>query len=75
MIAFEEITDLLVSVSPDKVVDYRASEKLQSRYDELAAKGKAGLLSVPEQEELDSILLINHILYLAKIKAMRLAAS
>lgn len=75
MVAFDEITDLLVSVSPEKLVNYRASDSLQQRYDELAEKGKDGLLSDVEKEELDSILLINRILYLAKIKAIRLAAS
>jgi len=75
MVAFDEITDLLVSVSPEKLVDYRASENFQRRYEELAEKSKAGLISDGEKEELNSILFINRILYLAKVKALRLAAS
>ncbi len=75
MVAIDEITDLLVSVSPEKMVNYRASENLQRRYEELAGRGKEGTLSDLEKEELDTILLINRILYLAKIKALRFAAS
>ncbi len=75
MVAFDEITDLLVSISPEKLVNYRASENLQRRYEELVEKGKEGLISDVEKEELDAILLINRILYLAKIKALRLTAS
>ena len=75
MVAIDEITDLLVSVSPEKMVNYRASENLQRRYEELAGRGKEGILSDIEKEELDTILLINRILYLAKIKALRFAAS
>ncbi len=75
MVAFDEITDLLVSISPEKLVNYRASDNLQQRYEELVGKAKEGLLSTVEQEELDTILVINQILYLAKVKALRLAAS
>ena len=75
MIAFDEITDLLVSVSPEKLVNYQASENLQRRYEELVSKEKEGMISDIEKEELDDILLINRILYLAKIKALGLAAS
>ena len=59
MVAFDEITDLLVSVSSEKLVNYHASENLQRRYEELAEKKKEGFITDVEQEELDSILLIN----------------
>lgn len=73
--AYEEITDLMVSAAPERVAQYRVSEKLQRRYDELVAREKEGKINDIEREELDTILIINHILYLAKIKALRLSAA
>ena len=74
--AFDELTDWLVAgMAPEKVAGYRVSEKVQHRFDALLELEKGGRISPAEREELDSLLVIHRILYLAKIKVGKLAVA
>lgn len=74
--AYEEIIDFIASgTSPEKVVAFRPSEKLQSRVSDLLFKNQTDNLSQDEKVELDSYMLLEHIMRLAKARAFKILAS
>lgn len=69
---FDELADLLASMDPDKVLAFRTSEKAQLRLDELLEKNKNPEgLSESEQSEMDQFMLLEHIVSLAKARALK----
>lgn len=69
---FDELADLLASMDPDKVLAFRTSEKSQLRLDELLEKNKNPEgLSESEQSEMDQFMLLEHIVSLAKARALK----
>ena len=68
---FDELADLLASMDPDKVLAFRTSEKAQLRLDELLEKNKNPEgLSGSEQSEMGQFMLLEHIVSLAKARAL-----
>lgn len=68
---FDELADLLASMDPDKVLAFRTSEKAQLRLDELLEKNKNPEgLSDSEQSEMEQFMLLEHIVSLAKARAL-----
>lgn len=55
--------------SPEQILAIRPSSQLQSRVSELLAQSKAGMLSTPEEAELERYLTIEHLVRLAKAHA------
>lgn len=73
---FEELADLLASMDPDKVLAFRTSEKSQQRMNELLAKNKEeAALSETESAEVEQLLLLDHIVGLAKARALNMLAN
>jgi SpoU rRNA methylase family enzyme len=69
---FDELADLLASMDPDKVLVFRTSEKAQLRLDELLEKNKNPEgLSKSEQSEMEQFMLLEHIVSLAKARALK----
>ncbi|MCB0610744.1 MAG: hypothetical protein H6562_03230 [Lewinellaceae bacterium] len=69
---FDELADLLASMDPDKVLAFRTSEKAQLRLDELLEKNKQSKgLSKPEESEMEQFMLLEHIVSLAKARALK----
>ena len=69
---FDELADLLASMDPDKVLAFRTSEKAQLRLDELLEKNKNQEgLSASEQSEMEQFMLLEHIVSLAKARALK----
>ena len=69
---FDELADLLASMDPDKVLAFRTSEKAQLRLNELLEKNKQkGGLSKSEQVEMEQFMLLEHIVSLAKARALK----
>ena len=69
---FDELADLLASMDPDKVLAFRTSEKAQLRLDELLEKNKKTEgLSESEQSEIEHFMLLEHIVSLAKARALK----
>lgn len=69
---FDELADLLASMDPDKVLAFRTSKKAQLRLDELLEKNKNPEgLSESEQSEMDQFMLLEHIVSLAKARALK----
>lgn len=74
--AFDEVIDLLTSCpTPQAVLDFKPSAKMQKRASELLEKKRTESLSEGEKKELDHFMLLEHLMRLAKARARkRLAA-
>ena len=69
--AYDEIANLMASgIAPERLIAYRIPVELLARYEYLVEKEKSGLATPAEKSELDSLLMINHIISLAKLRAM-----
>lgn len=68
--AFEELAQLLASLSPRKVLAFRTSKKSQERVNYLLAKNAEYILTAEENREMEQYMLIEHIVQLAKAKAL-----
>jgi hypothetical protein len=70
--AFEEIARLMASgIEPEKLMAYEIPAHLVDQYLSLVAKEKEGSLSPGEKSELDSLLMINHVISMAKLIAIK----
>jgi len=70
---FNELADLLASMDPNKVLAFKTSDKSQSRLEELLEKNKMSQgLSKSEKSKIEQFMLLEHIVSLAKIKALKI---
>ena len=68
--AYDEIIDFIATgTSPDKVIAFRPSEKMQSQVSALLFKEKNSTLTSDEKKELDNYSVIEHLMRMAKAKA------
>ncbi|MCK6691306.1 MAG: hypothetical protein L6Q97_04315 [Thermoanaerobaculia bacterium] len=70
VLVFEELAQFLASLSPRKVIAFKTSKKSQERVDYLLNKNDATGLSPEENKEMEQYMLIEHIVQLAKSKAL-----
>lgn len=69
---FEELAELLAGMNPEKVLAFHASIKAQERLEELLWKNKEPEgLSALEKTELEQFMLVEHIVSLAKARAIK----
>jgi hypothetical protein len=68
---FDELAYFLASLSPKKVLTYRVSPKAQERVNFLIDKNKKSGLSNSENEEMERYMVFEHIIQLAKAKAIQ----
>jgi hypothetical protein len=68
---YDELAYFLASLSPKKVLAYKASEKTQQRVNELLEKNRTFGLSKEEEAEMERHLTVEHIVRLAKVKALQ----
>jgi hypothetical protein len=74
--AYEEIIDFIASgTSPEKVIAFRPSENLQSRVSDLLFRNQNESLNSEEKSELESYMLLEHIMRLAKARAFKILAA
>ena len=66
---FYELIDLLVETAPERVLNFRASEKTAKRVYDLIEKEKAGDITQKEKEELDRYMLEEDLIIIAKARA------
>jgi len=72
---FNELADLLASMDPNKVLAFKTSEKSQSRLEELLEKNKISQgLTKSEKSEMEQFMLLEHIVGLAKARALKMIA-
>ncbi len=75
LLAYEEVADFVASLSPEKVIAMKPSQKVQDRLEELMVKKKETGISEEEQYELERYLALDHLMALAKARArIRLAS-
>ena len=67
---YEEIIDFIAAgTTPEAVVAFRPSDRVQQRVAELVERTKDGSISAEEQSELDDYLQLEHIMIMAKARA------
>jgi hypothetical protein len=76
ILAYTEFVDFIAGgITPQGVIDFRPSEEARARVADLIRHQKLATLSLDQTAELNQILLIEHIMRLAKARArQRLAA-
>jgi len=73
--AFDEIIDFLAGHNPQKVINFHPSDKTQKRVEFLIEKKQENSLSNKEKSELDYFLMLEHIIRLAKARALKSLAA
>ncbi len=68
---YDELAMFLASLSPRKVLAYKSSPKAQERVNILLEKNKMAGLTNDENAEMERFMTVEHIVRLAKAKAMQ----
>ena len=68
---YDELAYFLASLSPRKVLQYKASPKAQERVSVLLQKNQKEGLSTEENAEMERYMTLEHIIRLAKSKALQ----
>jgi GTP-dependent phosphoenolpyruvate carboxykinase len=68
-ISNEFIEFIAKGTTPEEITQFQFSEETQERIENLVIASKTGNLTEDEQKELDEVLLIDHLITLAKAKA------
>lgn len=68
---YDELAQFLASLSPRRVLAYKASPKSQMRVNELLEKNKTTSLNEEEKAEMERYMTVEHIVRLAKAKALQ----
>ncbi len=69
--AFDEIIDFLAGYEPERILNFHPSKKTQKRVELLLTKKHKDQLSIKEKKELDYFLMLEHIIRLAKARALK----
>lgn len=69
---YQDFADFIASLSPEKLVNYYAPLKMQARVDWLIARKKSDEISPDEAAELEKYFVFEHIVRLAKARALKL---
>ena len=72
---FDEIVDFLAGHQPEKIVDFHPSEETQKRVELLLSKKHEEKLTESEKSELNYFLMLEHIIRLAKARALKQLAA
>lgn len=72
---YDELAFFLASLSPRRVLAYKVSEKSQSRVNQLLEKNKTAGLTEEESAEMERFMTVEHIVRLAKAKALQKLSS
>ncbi len=68
---YDELAYFLASLSPRRVLAYKASPKAQTRVNELLEKNKTIGLTTEENAEMERYMTVEHIVRVAKAKALQ----
>ncbi len=72
----DEIANLMVSsMPPEKILAYEIPQQLIERYVSLVDKEKNNQISEEDKIELDGLLVVNHVISMAKLMAVRKLAA
>jgi hypothetical protein len=70
--ALDDFAEFLAKLAPRKLLEYKASSKAQERLNFLLEKNKTAGLTQEEQDEMSYYMLIEHLVRLAKVRALKL---
>lgn len=73
--AFDEMIDFLAGYEPDRILNFHPSEKTQTRVEILLKKQVSQQLSQSESSELAYFSMLEHIIRMAKARALKMLAS
>jgi hypothetical protein len=68
----DDFAEFLAKLAPRKLLDYKASPKAQERLNFLLEKNKAAGLTAEEEDEMGYYMMIEHLVRLAKARALQL---
>jgi hypothetical protein len=68
---YDELAYFLASLSPRRVLAYKASSQAQARVNVLLEKNKISGLTTDENAEMERYMTVEHIVRLAKAKALQ----
>jgi hypothetical protein len=71
---FDQIADLLASLEPSKILALKPTDEAQNRFSELVALKHNGNLSEAEKDELDHFVVLERLMRLTKLRALKQAA-
>jgi hypothetical protein len=69
--AIEDLVEFLAKLAPRKILEYKASSRSQERLDSLLEKNKLAPLSAQEAEEMKYYMMIEHVVRIAKARALQ----
>ena len=69
--AFDEIIDFLAGYEPSRIINFHPSAETQERVEELLHKKHTQQLSKEEHSELEYFSMLEHIIRLAKARALK----
>jgi len=68
--AVDEVAQFLASLAPKKVIHFKTSQRAQERLNFLLDKNKSVGLNTDESREMEKYMLVEHLVQLAKAKAL-----
>ncbi len=69
--ALDDFAEFLAGLAPRKLLEYKASPQAQERLNFLLDKNKTAELTQEEQDEMGYYMLIEHLVRLAKARALK----
>ncbi|MCB0519494.1 MAG: hypothetical protein H6577_18605 [Lewinellaceae bacterium] len=71
---YQDFADFIANLSPEKLLSYHAPTMMQRRVEQLVHLKKEGKITVAEDQELEKYFMFEHIVRLAKARALKLLA-
>jgi hypothetical protein len=71
---YDDFAEFIAGLSPDKILAYHAPDRIQKRVEYLVSRKKEGVIAPAESQELEKYFMFEHIVRLAKARALKLLA-
>ncbi len=71
---YDDFAEFIAGLSPEKVLAYQAPGKIQKKVAYLVTRKKDGSITATESHELEQYFLFEHIVRLAKARALKMIA-
>lgn len=71
---YDDFADFIAGLSPEKILAYHAPDRIQKRVEHLVARKKEDAITAAELQELEKYFMFEHIVRLAKARALKLLA-
>jgi hypothetical protein len=69
---YDEVIEFIAGTSPEKVIAFRPSAKMQERVSALIFKEKNQSLTAVEKSDLNNYLVVEHLMRMAKARAFQI---